>query len=327
MDLISVIVPVYNSEVFLEKCLSSLINQRYKNLEIIVINDGSSDRSLEIIEGFANRDERVMLVSQENRGQSHARNVGIRKATGDYLIFVDSDDWLDSTFIEKLHSKIVEENVDIVVCAHKVHNINKVREIKINSTINSCLSSEMAFKYLLENKISHVCWAKMYRSHIVKDCGYFFPEGKTNEDLLIVSIWIHSSSSVYILNECLYNHNDRDGSITNSFTEKFTDLLDILDMLYEYLVDKEAYNSFEREFRSKYQNLVLYLVNYGVRYNNKKFINNVLKKSKIRIADFNLRYFPKQKQIMLVVLKFNVSLYYICMKLYYSIKQNTHKKG
>ena len=98
MAKISIIVPVYNTEKFLEKCLNSLINQTLKDIEIICINDGSTDNSLQILEKFANKDKRIQIINQTNSGPSIARNIGIKKAVGEYIGFVDSDDWVDSNF-------------------------------------------------------------------------------------------------------------------------------------------------------------------------------------------------------------------------------------
>lgn len=100
MAKISIIVPVYNTEKFLEKCLNSLINQTLKDIEIICINDGSTDKSLQILEKFANKDKRIQIINQTNSGLSVARNIGIKKAKGEYIGFVDSDDWVDLNFFE-----------------------------------------------------------------------------------------------------------------------------------------------------------------------------------------------------------------------------------
>lgn len=106
MAKISIIVPVYNTEKFLEKCLNSLINQTLKDIEIICINDGSTDKSLQILEKFANKDKRIQIINQTNSGLSVARNIGIKKAKGEYIGFVDSDDWVDLNFFEQLYINV-----------------------------------------------------------------------------------------------------------------------------------------------------------------------------------------------------------------------------
>jgi glycosyltransferase involved in cell wall biosynthesis len=319
MKLVSIIIPVYNSEKYLEKCLSSVLNQSYKNIEVILIDDGSSDNSLEIIKKYAKNDRRIKYKSQENKGQSHARNVGIKMSKGDFIVFVDSDDWLDETFISRMYSKMIKENADLIICNHRIHTPKKVREI--NNNIESHLSSEEAFRYMLNGKISHVCWAKMYKADIIKNCGYLFPEGKTNEDLFIVSVWMLTAKNIYILNECLYNVRHRSGSVTNSFSEKFIDLLDILDMLQEFLKEKGLYKNFEEDYRFKYQSLIIYLINYGIRFNSMSFVENVINNSKLNIKDFETRKFPLPRKIMVMILKISTSLYFHIMKIYYKLKR------
>ena len=112
---ITVIVPVYNVENYLEKCLDSLINQTYKNIEIIVINDGSTDNQGEICQEYAQKDNRIVYIEKENGGLSDARNVGLDKMTGSYVTFIDSDDWIEQDYIETLYKKIVEYQADIAV--------------------------------------------------------------------------------------------------------------------------------------------------------------------------------------------------------------------
>ena len=112
---ITVIVPVYNVENYLNKCLDSLINQTYKNLEIIVINDGSTDNSGEICQEYAQKDNRIIYVEQENGGLSDARNAGLERMTGSYVTFVDSDDWVEPDYVEVLHNKLIGYQADIAI--------------------------------------------------------------------------------------------------------------------------------------------------------------------------------------------------------------------
>ena len=116
--MISIVVPIYNSEKWLEKCVKSLINQTYQDIEILLINDGSKDRSLEICNEYAKKDNRIVVIDKENEGVSATRNLGIKKAQGEFIQFVDSDDYADVQMCEKLLNAI--ENVDLVVCGLKV---------------------------------------------------------------------------------------------------------------------------------------------------------------------------------------------------------------
>ena len=128
MELISIIVPVYNINNYVEKCLISLMNQTYKALEILCINDGSTDDSLDILEKLSKRDSRIKIISQPNKGLSAARNTGIANAKGDYIVFVDGDDWVDIEMCQKAYKIISETNVDIVLWSYVKEYPNKAKK-------------------------------------------------------------------------------------------------------------------------------------------------------------------------------------------------------
>ena len=114
MKLISIIIPIYNNEKFISRCLDSIINQTYKKIEIIIVNDGSTDKSLDVISKYEKKDNRIKVINKKNEGVSIARNIGIESSKGDYITFVDADDWLELDAIEKLYIEITEKNVDVV---------------------------------------------------------------------------------------------------------------------------------------------------------------------------------------------------------------------
>ena len=117
-DLVSIIIPVYNTEKYLSKCLESVINQTYKNLEIILINDGSTDKSKEICESFAKKDKRIQILNKENSGVSSARNHGMRLAKGQYIAFIDGDDYAEENYIEELLKNLKQTESDCVLCGY-----------------------------------------------------------------------------------------------------------------------------------------------------------------------------------------------------------------
>jgi glycosyltransferase involved in cell wall biosynthesis len=181
MPKISIIVPVYNVSEYLEKCLNSLINQTLKDIEIICINDGSTDNSPDILEKFAQNDSRIKIINQENSGQSSARNAGINIAIGDYIGFVDSDDYVDLNYFEKLYNAAVQNNCD-ASCAtiiRKRPNSEKYRvhytEVKIFTTL------EEKLKACNIPKCCYV-WNKIYKADLIKN--HPFKNGVYFEDVL-----------------------------------------------------------------------------------------------------------------------------------------------
>ena len=138
-ELISIVVPVYNVEKYLKRCLDSLVNQTYKNIEIILVNDGSTDSSLEICKGYAKKDSRVKIISKKNEGLGYTRNEGINIAKGIYIAFIDSDDYVDENFYEKLYVSAKKYNSDMVYASFKsVDKNNKMRttfNIRLNKQV------------------------------------------------------------------------------------------------------------------------------------------------------------------------------------------------
>lgn len=168
MTKVSIIVPVYNVEKYLSECLDSLISQTLSDIEIICINDGSKDSSLEILEKYAQKDKRIVVINQENSGVSTARNTGMKCANGEYIGFIDSDDWIDSDFYEKLYNSAKNNDADITVASiiryRKIEQKYRVKYIK-----------EKAFTDL-QDKISacsvpRICyvWNKLYRKELIQD--------------------------------------------------------------------------------------------------------------------------------------------------------------
>ena len=167
MDLISVIVPVYNVEKYLDKCIQSIVDQTYTNLEIILVDDGSPDNSGAICDEWAEKDNRIKVIHKANGGLSDARNAGLDIATGEYIAFVDSDDYIELDFYDKLYNVIKATNCDISIC-----NLRKVYENN-NVSVNNCDTFEIteystteAMSALIDDKIRQVVWNKLYKADI-----------------------------------------------------------------------------------------------------------------------------------------------------------------
>lgn len=186
MDKVSIIVPVYNAQAYLEDCITSLLNQTYKNIEIILINDGSTDDSLNICKNWANKDERIKLVSKENGGVSSARNAGLDNVTGRYLSFVDPDDYVSSNYIETLYKDLTSNDAQISIIGHETVN-GQARYIdKCDFSQNiSILSPKEAILMMSSYKYFGVAlWDKMFDIKLWKDVR--FPDVKIGEDWFVI---------------------------------------------------------------------------------------------------------------------------------------------
>ena len=224
---ITVIVPVYNVEHYLDKCLDSLVNQTYKNLEIIVINDGSTDNSGEICQDYAQKDNRIVYIEKENGGQAEARNIGLDRMTGSYVTFVDSDDWVEVDYVETLYKKITKYQADIAVGNYYSFNESEGMyyfHIFGDSYYEKMYDNVFIFENLYESQemksfalIS--VWGKLYKADLFKQLR--FDIGKLGEDgYLNQKIYLLAEKTIY-LNKGLYAYRQREGSSSRIWTEKW----------------------------------------------------------------------------------------------------------
>ena len=224
---ITVIAPVYNVEHYLDKCLDSLINQTYKNLEIIVINDGSTDNSGIICQEYAQKDNRIIYIEKENGGQSEARNMGLNRMTGSYVTFVDSDDWVELDYVEVLYNKLIEYQADIAVGNYYSYNEQEgifYFHIFGNSYYEKVYDNVSIFENFYESEhmknFALICvGGKLYKSDLFRELR--FEVGKLGEDgYLNQKIYLLAEKTIY-LNAGLYAYRQREGSSSRSWTEKW----------------------------------------------------------------------------------------------------------
>lgn len=210
---VTVIVPVYNVEPYLNKCVDSILAQTYRNIEVILIDDGSTDGCGEICDSYKERDERVKVFHTENRGLSAARNLGIQNADGEFIYFIDSDDWIDDNLLKTAVEKIGGSNV-LCFCQDEGE-----------------YSGLVALKALINGKIGYSVWSKVFR----KDCFFDikFPEGRIIEDIATVYKIIYASKTVKFVIIKGYHYRNRQNSITH--------IHDIANIMGYWLAAKEQY--------------------------------------------------------------------------------------
>lgn len=236
-ELISIIVPVYNVEQYLIKCVDSIINQTYTNIEIILVDDGSTDSSGFLCDSLSKKDPRILVYHKENGGLSSARNFGIEKVRGAYLGFIDSDDYIDPDMYETLYNLIKKDNSDVSMCG--LYNIyaNR-RDEQVNEVKTYLLNPEEAIKMVLDSKITSVTAVnKLYKKQIFNDLRYDF--GKTSEDAFIIVRLLDKCKLISVTNERKYYYYHRYNSITKKpFSEKSLDVIDAYRLNYTIVRDK-----------------------------------------------------------------------------------------
>lgn len=297
-ELISIIIPIYNTEKYLEKCLTSVVNQTYKNLEILLIDDDSPDDSLKIGKQWAKKDKRIKVYHKCNEGVSEARNYGIKEAKGKYICFVDSDDYIEYTMIEKLYQKIKDDVADICSCNFYIvrNNIKVLNKRKFEKDI-----LRDAFK-----GNGYVC-NKIYKKSIIQNVK-FNKQIKIYEDLLFnINIVYNSNSPVKYsyINEPLYYYEQRNGSAMNSTDYKrniysFEALEKIISLL------KAMNNNYYINYECNYIGNILKLSKERKQFEQlKKYINMAKNYSKYDLNWNNLSFKNKIK-LILFKLKFTI---------------------
>ncbi len=210
--LISVIVPIYNVEKYLARCVDSIVNQTYKNLEIILVDDGSPDRCPQMCDDYAEKDSRIKVVHKKNGGLSDARNAGMAVATGEYISFIDSDDYVSDDFFECLLDVMNKENSDIAECSVvKFYDDNRFDEISDDLSVKTYDTQDAISALIAENPFHQHVWNKLYKTELVKDIPYAV--GKLNEDEFWTYRVFGRANKVARLNKTMYYYFQRSSSI------------------------------------------------------------------------------------------------------------------
>lgn len=243
---VSIIVPAYNTEKYIDKCLESLINQTYKNIEIIVVNDGSTDNTKEIVENFAHSDDRINLFNIENGGVSNARNFAIRNSTGEFVVFVDSDDYISSKYVEILLSCAIKNNLDLVCCNFKRVSENKIQKrYKIKKVKPKIYDKIEYFKEVFTgNSLTFaLTTSKLYKKELMNE---FIGNIVHGEDIIYNYYYMQKINTAGYINLKLYTYVTRKNSAVNSKFSKrrfnlMYKLIEIAKELHENKPELEKY--------------------------------------------------------------------------------------
>ena len=220
--LISVIVPIYNTELYLDKCITSILNQTYQNLEVILVNDGSTDASASICDKYSIKDARVKVIHKQNGGQSSARNMGLDICSGDYIGFIDSDDWISETMYEKMFSLVKNDRMIIAIGSQEIAEDGKITSTRNYEEAN--LSSEEMLSNILLSKVGCSVCTKLFPRHIIESLR--FKENKLNEDLLFMIDVLSNINQISYSSEIGYFCLKRSGSTTQVFGKAVHDMIE-----------------------------------------------------------------------------------------------------
>ncbi len=244
---VSVIVSAYNIEEYIEKCLLSIMNQTLYDIEIIIVNDGSRDNTLKKIKDIAKNDKRINIINQENKGSIEARKAGLNIANGEYILFVDGDDWLEINALELLYENAINNNSDIVIYDAYLSYDDRKENLNIISDNN--IDENDYIKNLFLSKLEPSIWSKFVKTDFIRTNNIRFPSDISYaEDLAAVSCWFMHNPKVTILNENLYNYYQRETSITKTKNTKALEVDKAISFIKEILIEKNLYNKYIAEF-------------------------------------------------------------------------------
>lgn len=249
MPKVSIIVPVYNVEKYLIKCLESLVNQTLDDIEIIVVNDGSTDNSKEILKDYQKRfPEKIKYLEKENGGLSDARNFGVPYATGEYIAFLDSDDYVELELYEKMYRKAKEENRDMVEC-------DFIWEYPQKNVIDTGIIYNNKKDMLVYARV--VAWNKLIKRSLLEEHKIEFPKGLRYEDVEFFYKMLPYLNKVSFIKEPLIHYIQRDSSISKVQNERTKEIFTVLNNVINYYKEKDLYEEYKEELEYTYARLLL----------------------------------------------------------------------
>lgn len=310
--LISIIVPIYNVEKYLNRCIESIVNQTYKNLEIILVDDGSPDNCPQICDQWKEKDNRIKVIHKENGGLSDARNVGLDITQGEYIAFVDSDDYIHVKMYETLITVLLEKDCDIVQCDFsKVADGQQVNNELLEYKVKEYNVKEALYSLINENPLKQVVWNKLYKKYIFDTLR--FEVGKLNEDDFFTYQAFDKCKKICSINVSLYYYLVRDTSIMGEkFTIRRLDGLEARINRYNFL--KEKYidlASYDKKILWFYIMYIYQKVLLMDKDRNKTLAKNKIKTIFKCIRNDNVRLNLTLKETVWIILS-NISLEIVC---------------
>lgn len=313
---ITIIVPVYNVEKYLEKCINSILNQTFTDFELILVNDGSIDKSGEICDYYSRKDNRIKVIHKINEGQAIARNKALDIARGDFIGFVDSDDYIEKDMYEILYNYCIEHECDISICAWTVYYKDKVLN-KSNNKIE-IHNKEEAMKYMVEGELyDEALWSKLFKKELFSEIR--FPKMRRYEDTAITYKIFDKCNKVCYIGESKYNYIRREGSTMDNARKYINiDEIYIYDQMYKFL--EENYNSACRYALIKLLNNSMRILNSILEQD--KFLDYKLEyyqvskmMSKYYMKSMKIDYYPKTVKLLFFINKLDPIMYKYVMKI------------
>lgn len=322
-DKVSIVIPIYNREKFLNKCINSVISQTYKNIELILVNDGSTDGSLNICKEYKKQDSRIIIIDSANGGVSAARNKGISVATGKYLMFVDSDDYIEMNMVDAMVKKQKETEAELVICDLYFENINKYVSKKNKSYEEDMIGRDIAMISILSIKKNFYgfLWNKLFLTNLVKENNLKL-ENKIHfrEDLLFCTSYVLYINSVAYIKEKYYHYVIHENAATTNLNEdeknKLKNKLNSVEANYKIYLETQKYENIRLSKLARN----LFYVNFGELLSmnniNSELIESLKKEYNFDYLNFLRIIFEKEIPLYLKFIALKGGMKLICKKKY-----------
>lgn len=317
MDKISVIIPVYNTEKHLERCIDSVLGQTYRNLEIILINDGSTDASEEICKKYAENDDRIVFINNENKGVSATRNAGIKKASGSFITFVDSDDWIEKDMYEKMLETIKEYQVDFCLCSaifESTDSVDKKNNLLNEGDVKKENTNYFINRIYISKDIVFNLWNLLIRRDKIREI-YMDENISIGEDSLYILQVLTKVNSGVLLNEFFYHYVQYSTSLSHNKNVSDKYFSGIISTEKQAEILKELYNETYVQFRyvilRDYVNACRLMSEKGVR--EKKWVDFIQKRIRKELIEGGIlcKNQIKQTIISAIIISISFNCYYI----------------
>lgn len=324
---VSIIIPVYNAEKYISRCIESVLEQSYKNIEIILVNDGSKDNSLNILKKFDSISEKIVVIDKKNSGVSETRNKGIETASGDFILFLDADDYLDKNYVENLLKTIKKNNADLIITGFKEIKEDKIEcKSLYKNKINDSDSIDITYPKKIHDYVSTIefnpCWKMMISSKLIGEYQIKFDNSiKYGEDMLFsFKCYINSKKTIYYLNYG-YNYYINNCSAMNkknltSLKKYYSDNIKTFDIISDSIIlNKEDYNALIYKTLQVFKGITGKLIEYCDNYNEfKKEYKNIRKYYDKLFKKFSYKFKYKIEGLLILILKHKLNYLYFLLR-------------
>ena len=304
--MISIIIPVYNASKYIRETVLSVMNQDYQDLEIILVNDGSTDDTRSICEQLKSEDERIIVIHQKNAGVSAARNHGKEAAKGEYLLFIDADDCLEKDMVRTLYQKMIETEADIVSCGAAIVKDGAVIKEEFGTNRLYSYSKDEALKFfLIGNKVNIGVWTKLFKKTLIEDLE-FRTDVRINEDKLFIFEALMKADKYVVYDVSKYHYIQREDSATRTFDSRWFDTIDVADKMLDTIQKEKSGLLFWAQINQikvyYWLLLMLYRNTNAVQTYNEQYMRVVKLLKKARLIRIR-KYISRNMWVQLLLLK------------------------